>query len=151
MTDTTKSTNQFKDQAVAALQKIHLFNGLNKEECHLILDVSKLVKYKDKTVIFSEGDTGEYFLVVVLGKIDIVKAGMGCINQLSQGATCGELGILLDNNKRSASAMANGGVVLLKIRKSNLDSLLKSQPHTIAIVMRNLAGSLAQRIVELTQ
>ncbi len=150
MTGTTKSTEQFKDQAVAGLQKIYLFKGLNKVSCRSILDATSLVKYKDKEVIFSEGDNCEYFLVVVVGKVDIVIAGKGCVNQLSQGAVCGEFGILL-NTKRSASAIAKGGTVLLKIRKSDLRKMLDDQPRTVAVIMQNLAGTLAKQVIDLTK
>ena len=144
-----KLKEEFKEQAISSLQKLYLFKGLNRKTCCIFLDRFKLIKYKDKAVIFSEGDNCDYFLVIIAGKLDVVKVDIGCVNQLKQGNICGEFGILL-NQKRSASAISNGNTILLKIYIKDINNMMESHPKTIAIMMKNLAGSLAKQVIELT-
>ena len=138
-------SEEFKAEAVKVLQKIYLFRGLDESECRIILDVCKLIRYRDRKLIFSEGDFCNYFLVVVSGQIDILTSKKGCISALLQGEVLGEMGVLL-NHTRSASAMSMGDSVLLKIRKDDFRGLRKKEPRVMAILMHNVAHSLAERI-----
>ena len=55
------------------ISSISLFNGLSKEECK---NLSKIVEnrvYKRGELIFSEGDDGTGFYVVISGRVKIFK------------------------------------------------------------------------------
>ena len=73
-------------------------------------------RFSDKDVIFKEGAVGDWFYVILEGRVKIKKQtsrGLLTVDTLSEGNFVGEMAMLKQSNsKRTVSAVADGPVVL---------------------------------------
>jgi CRP-like cAMP-binding protein len=87
-----------------------------------------------------EGDTGDSMFIVFEGIVSIAKGGKE-IAKLEKGASLGEMA-LLDNEPRSADAVAKTDSVLLKINQDVFYELMESN----ADIMKQIIKLLTSRV-----
>ncbi|HIE05221.1 MAG TPA: cyclic nucleotide-binding domain-containing protein [bacterium (Candidatus Stahlbacteria)] len=109
------------------LKGVYLFKELKAEEMDLILSIAKEKKFDKDKVIFSEGEPGNAFYIIVSGSVRIstVVPGVGeeALAVLKPGEYFGEMA-LIDDAPRSASAIANENSLLISITKDDFLSLI---------------------------
>jgi CRP-like cAMP-binding protein len=107
--------------------------------------------FSDQDVIIKEGSTGDWVYVILEGRVKIKKQtprGALIIDTLSEGNFVGEMAMLKQNNSiRTASAVADGPVVLGLLDSVRLLQEWEAQPRRI----KKLISSLIQNIEETTQ
>jgi len=90
------------------LQSIPLFSELTNEEIDLILDNAREQRYPRGSIVFYEGDPGDFLMVVISGKVKVVLLGEGgqeiILAMLGPGNFFGEMAIL-ESAPRSATVM----------------------------------------------
>ena len=122
------------------LKTVDLFQEIPGELLSQVSKISKARPYEKDSVIFKEGDAGDSMFIVFEGIVSI-KKGSKEIAELKKGASLGEMA-LLDNETRSADAIAKEDSVLLKINQDVFYELMESN----ADIMRQIIKLLTSRI-----
>ena len=107
--------------------------------------------FSDKAVIIKEGSIGNWVYVILKGRVKIKKqtsGGLLIIDTLSEGDFVGKMAMLKQgNNTRTASAVADGPVVLGLLDSVRLAQEWEAQPTRI----KKLISNLIQNIEEVTK
>jgi len=106
-----------------AFSRVELFESLAFEKARELLLVAEVEHYKASDVIFSKGDRGDKFYVVMSGVVDIMVSGK-IITTYDVGGYFGEKSLLLDES-RTATATSRTDAKLLAIRKDEMLSLIR--------------------------
>ena len=105
-------------------------------------------RFSDKTVIITEGSIGEWVYVILEGRVKIKKQtsnGLLTVDTLSEGNFIGEMAMLKQSDsKRSASAVADGPVVLGVLDSVRLLQEWEAQPAKIKKLISNLIQNLEE-------
>jgi phosphoserine phosphatase RsbU/P len=99
------------------------------------------------TILFQEGDFGDCFYVVAAGQMEVVKAlGTAEERLLSisgPGEFIGEMSLMSQAGRRTASVRAGSHAKLLKLTRDEFETLLHRQPKLAYEMMRVLSARLA--------
>ncbi len=117
-------------QRVAALKKSHLFRGLDETQLTWIAGQFEEVHCTEKQVIYSQGDPADGFYFVFKGQVE-AKHKVNKVEKKDgafvQGDFFGE-GALLLRRKRSNTATALQGTVLLKLDSISFKRIVEKIP-----------------------
>jgi len=104
--------------------------------------------FSDKAVIIKEGSIGDWVYVILKGRVKIKKqtsGGLLTIDTLSEGNFVGEMAMLKQGNStRTASAVADGPVVLGVLDYVRLAKEWEAQPTRIKKLISNLIQNLEE-------
>ena len=133
------------------LSQIDLFNGLPQGHLRRVVDIGVEEQYRVGATIFSEGEPGDKFYLIVEGAVRIsrIVPGMGeeALAVLGPGEVFGEMA-LLDESPRSAGAIAHEKCRLLVITKDAFDDLLFLHKDLAYEVLWSCVRMLASRLRE---
>jgi len=118
------------------------YNILSDLELGSLAAISKACQYADGELIFSEGDEADSMYIVESGTvvISIEKSGKQvAVAELGKGSLFGEMA-LLNQDSRSATAMAMGDVKLFCIQQSEFRRLLEGN-HSLVDKLQSLIKS----------
>ena len=105
-------------------------------------------RFSDKAVIITEGSIGEWVYVILEGRVKIKKQtsrGLLTVDTLSEGNFVGEMAMLKQSNStRTASAVADGPVVLGILDSVRLLQEWEAQPAKIKKLISNLIQNLEE-------
>ena len=139
----TFGTDQKK--LVEELSETDFFSTFTFEEIALLMFCSEHIKCEASEMIFHEGDVGRQFFAIRKGKVKIKKEKSGKIlATLGPGEVFGEMSVL-DNQPRSASAIAATSTELFAFDGHRL---LDDFPHLSVKLLRYLARELSRRLRE---
>lgn len=130
------------------LKEIPLFEDLSSLD---ILTISKLLhlrQYKKNEVIFMENEPGESMYIVKSGSISITKKTdrkNKHLATLSKGAIFGEIS-LVDNDSRSATAIATEETLLYGFFRVDLMHLIDRNPRLASFILYQLSKVLGKRL-----
>ena len=120
------------------LKTVDLFQDIPGELLSQVSQISKAKNYDNGEIIFKDGDIGDSMFIVLEGKISITK-GDKEIALLDKGASLGEMA-LLDNENRSANAIAKDDSILLKINQDVFYELMESNADIMKQIIKLLTG-----------
>ena len=120
------------------LKTVDLFQDIPGELLSQVSQISKAKNYDNDEIIFRDGDVGDSMFIVLEGKISITK-GDKEIALLEKGASLGEMA-LLDNENRSANAIAKEDSILLKINQDVFYELMESNADIMKQIIKLLTG-----------
>jgi CRP/FNR family cyclic AMP-dependent transcriptional regulator len=106
----------------------------------LFTNVTDIERYEAGDVIFAAGDLGKTFYVVRAGSVALESDGQ-TIETVHEGGVFGEMA-LLDNEPRSAAAIAATDCELVAIDERYFRFLIGQTPFFAQTVMRVMAGRL---------
>lgn len=96
--------------------------------------------FHDGAAVFRPGEPGDCAYIVKTGKVEMIERG-NAVERLSQGEIFGELA-LLDNEPRTATAVACGPVELIPIDRALFSVLMRDDPDFALTIVHLLARSL---------
>ncbi|MCU0237646.1 MAG: cyclic nucleotide-binding domain-containing protein [Acidobacteria bacterium] len=147
--------NIFKERNEACLdtclllKKLPLFSGLRRGE---LREIDRLVhrrRFKEGEVIFWEGEPGVGMYIVQEGEVgiyrDFSKCGQKELARLRPGDFFGEMA-LLEDDCRSATAVAGGETQLVSLIHADLFDLINRKPQLGVKLLSTLANMLARRL-----
>lgn len=108
---------------------------------NLFRHATKTIAFKAGDTIFSEGDPGDTMFVIVSGKVDIFLAGRHMI-KLDEGDIFGEMALIEQDHRRSATVVAETDVTLANIDRERFTFLVHESPFFALDVMRTLSERL---------
>lgn len=132
----TKAFNilRYQERRIARLENrdtlkgLDFFKDFNDQDIEDIIAKSEFISFTEHDFIVNEGDIDQAFYIIAKGSVNIVKANKA-IATLQQGDCFGEVGFL-SSYKRTATVIANGNVLVLKINSVSIDSLaVETQLH----------------------
>jgi CRP/FNR family transcriptional regulator len=101
-------------------------------------------EYKDGDVIFKEGEPGDSMYIIHEGQVRIVKSVANketTLAVLKEGEFFGEMAII-DNEPRSASAVAQGEIKLIELDNKIFEEQIKNNPKIIMQILRKMSQRL---------
>ena len=127
------------------LKKVYLFGGLCDDEIGVIAAACSEVSFADGGIIFSEGERGSRFWIVMEGQVEIWKdfrprpgEGGELLAVGGKGHLFGEMA-LIDRKPRSATAVAVEPTKLLVLNEKLFDRMLVSNPDFARRMIRILS------------
>jgi phosphoserine phosphatase RsbU/P len=123
-----------------------LFEGLTTEEIENILRIGHVREYSTDTMLFNEGDPGDYFSIILEGQVDIIKF-MGTPEErllvvMGPGEFLGEMSLLHPDQKRTAGARTRTTFRQFEMTKEDFKMLLSEQPEVALRVMQEMSQRL---------
>jgi CRP-like cAMP-binding protein len=141
----SESFGNDQKKLVEELSKTDFFSTFTFEEIALLMFCSEHIKCEESELLFREGDVGRQFFAIRKGKVKIRKEKSGKIlATLGPGEVFGEMAVL-DNQPRSASAIAATPTELFAFDGHRL---LDDFPHLSVKLLRYLARELSRRLRE---
>jgi len=132
-------------EKITTLKKVDLFSNISSKNLYHVSQITEEVEFLEGEIIFSEGDFGDYMLVIAKGKVRIHK-GEKTIAEMGSGVCFGEMAIL-DGEPRSADATVIEDCILFKIKQRDFSQVLSIQND----VMMSIVKILTKRLRETTQ
>ena len=145
MSDTLKSFIEAnKDHLI-------LFKLLSDEDVGLVLPFLEMKQCAKGSVLFNEGDSGDYIGIIVSGKLDVkkqteFKGGQLIIASLKEGSFVGEMSLVNENEPRSATVEASEDSELIILKRESLDALSEKHPAIGIKILKGLNHVLAVRL-----
>ena len=133
----------------AILKKIPLFEGLNSAQLTKVAAITteRIVEVGEK--IFTEGQTGNEFFIIIEGRVRISKhvpgVGEEALAILDTGTYFGEMA-LVDDTPRSADAVAHTRCKLRVIKRDELDGLMFTDKDIAYTLLWTFVRTLAVRL-----
>lgn len=144
-------------------KKISVLNSFSDNEVRIFTKFLHRREFQPNEVIFKQGDSGYGFYFIFNGSVNIFSNHNPAsqdhgelIIRLEKRQYFGEMGLLEEFNRRSATIVAAENTTLLGIFKPDLESMLELYPvlgakflRETALIMANRMGQLTREIVTL--
>lgn len=130
------------DTKVDALAKAPLFAALSRQELGALAKVTEDLEVDEGKTLTREGDLGREFFVIVDGDVSVKKDGNE-IRRLGPGDFFGEIALIYDNARRTATVTAASPLRFFVLTRQSFRSLLEHQPEIEEKVMAALEERLA--------
>ena len=127
------------------LKSVDLFKAIPGEILSKIAQISKEIQIEIDDHIFNEGEHGDSLYIIISGKVNVIRKNQ-LITTLEQGSCIGEMA-LLDQEPRSADAVAIEDSILLKIDQEGFYELMSSN----ADIMKQIVMMLTRRVREMNK
>jgi CRP-like cAMP-binding protein len=139
------------DKLIQSLKGIPSLEKFHDRELRLLLQKSKIRKYRAGERIIKEGSTGAWIYILVYGKVDIVKDERVIASTDRRGELIGEMGAI-DGAARSASVIATAETVCLATDTRQIKRLSGDDRLAFGYILyRVFAETLAERLRITTQ
>lgn len=130
------------DLRIDDLKKIPIFSNLNENELKEIQPYLINEKFKKKQEIFSEGDSSDWFYILLSGKVKLTKTSSEgkeiIVELISPMDFFGALAVL-KGFPYPANAIAMEDSEIIKISKSNMLKIIDSFPNIMYEITSNLS------------
>jgi CRP-like cAMP-binding protein len=137
------------------LKRVFLFKDFSDDELKLLIDAGQERNYIAGQELFFSGQKADSFLLVLQGTVKLVKSSEEgdeiVLAQLASGEHFGEMGFLLHQAARTATAVVTESARVFEISYSNLAEVLEKNISLSAKFYRSLSRFLANRLAETTK
>jgi len=123
------------------LAKVPLFEGLTNKELREVSGLAARMKLSAGRELTRQGSTGQEFLVVLEGSVDVLIDGV-VVASPAPGECYGEVA-LLDDRPRTATVVATSDVTVDIIGRREFVEMLERQPQIAARLQQAMAAHLA--------
>lgn len=127
------------------LKSVPLFADLNDQELGFLAASGRRRKLPAKNVVFQEGETGDFLLIILSGKVKVFLSGSDgkefILTILGSGNYFGEMAIL-EAAPRSATVMTVEPCEFLVLNTKDLSDLLSKYPAIALKILKNLSQRL---------
>jgi CRP-like cAMP-binding protein len=129
------------------LRQVELFSGLSDAELRQIAETAVTLRRAKNQIIFDEGDSADFLLVLTKGRAKVVLVGDGAeeiiLNLIEPFRVLGEIA-LLDRSTRSARLAALEDCQFIKVPVTAFDALRNSNPAFAAKIIANVTATLRE-------
>ncbi len=114
------------------VQQVPILASLPSEELDRLSSTLAVRKFPSGTTLLREGERGEFFYIILVGSVEIIKS-LGTADERPLGTSgagdfVGEMSLLNANGLRMATVRATSEVELLEVPCGQFDALLKRYP-----------------------
>ncbi|HXU92121.1 MAG TPA: cyclic nucleotide-binding domain-containing protein [Gallionella sp.] len=133
----------------AMLENAHMFRDFEWNQIQTLSGYIQLYRAQPNTILFREGEKGDFMCVVLEGKLDIRKESQDGITKtvttVMPGRTLGEMA-MVDGEPRSATAVMVEPTVLAVLTQESFLNMLRDKPALAAKMLHKIAQLLSQRL-----
>jgi serine phosphatase RsbU (regulator of sigma subunit) len=126
------------------LARLPLFESLPRAELDGLAATMRVVDLAPDTMLFSEGDQGDCFYIVLEGRVHVLRSMEGgrerVMSVRSAGDFIGEMSLLNRDGMRTASVRAEEPTRLWEMPHIQFDTLVRSQPQLAYELARVLSA-----------
>jgi len=138
-----------KESIMNVVKGLPFFDSFEEDEVRMFTQYLSLRQVEEGTVLFTEGEMGDYLFFVIDGMVEVSLTGDGkkhrIIANFGPGASVGEMA-LLDDYERSATVRAATPCEILILTKYKFDKILGEHPPTGIKVLKGLAKNISLRL-----
>lgn len=116
------------DDKATALGRAPLFKDLSRAELVALAKVTEDLEVEEGKVLAREGEIGQEFFVIVDGEVSVSKGGQE-IRRLSPGDFFGEIALIWDSPRRTATVTAAAPLRFFVLTRQSFRSLISHQPE----------------------
>lgn len=144
----------------AVLRETILFRDLSDRELRVIEEIIHVRRYLPGEQVFRQNEVGVGMYIIVKGRIEIFVNDLNApsdesreifITQLTPGDFFGELSLVEENGRRTASAIARDETTLVGFFKPDLMQIVSRNPLIGNRIVLRLAEVLGKRLKETTE
>lgn len=138
-----------------------LFQDLSSKELKFVTNIVHLRKYREREVIFHHGEAGVGMYIIAEGSVNITIEDSHAesdadhneiiITKLGEGDFFGEISLIEENGRRSATATALEKTTLIGFFKPDLFEILERNPRAGIKISLRLCEVLSRRLKETTE
>lgn len=137
----------------------YLFETLTKSELKFVKEMVHVRNYRPGEVVFRQGEIGVGMYLIATGSIDILVEDIPSdrpekqtvfVTRLGPGDFFGELSLVEENGRRTATAVASVETTLIGFFKPDLLEIVERNPSTGVKIVTRLAEVLGKRLKETT-
>lgn len=138
-------------------KKISVLSSFTDNEVRLFTKFLHRREFMTNETVFKQGDSGYGFYFIFSGAVNVYSNQLGTeelgdlVIRLEKRQYFGEMGLLEEFNRRSATIVAAENTVLLGIFKPDLEKMLEIYPVLGAKFLRETALIMANRMGQLTR
>jgi CRP/FNR family transcriptional regulator, cyclic AMP receptor protein len=140
---------QFAPQIHALIPKCTLLENFSSAEVKLLTQFMHVYRAGNGMEVLSEGDGGDFMLILIEGKVDVHKRDRRNTPQLlatvEAGRSLGEMS-MIDGEARFATCTAVGTVIIAVLDREALARIIIEQPLLGAKILMELVLMLSQRL-----
>ncbi len=142
-----------------SLKKNILFQDLQFQELKLVQKIINVRHYRPGEIIFKQGEVGVGMYIILSGVVNIYVEELQAqtsapvttlVIQLKEGDFCGELALVENEGRRSASASAQEESVLIGFFKPDLIEIIERSPSAGVKILMRLGEVLGARLRQTT-
>jgi CRP/FNR family cyclic AMP-dependent transcriptional regulator len=140
---------QFSAQIHALIPRCLLLENFAPAEVRLLSHFMSVYRAGPGAEIIREGDAGDFMLMLVEGKVEVLKrdrrSGQQRIAEVESGKTLGEMS-MIDGEPRFATCVATEPALVAVLTRENLARIIVEQPMLGAKILMELVLMLSQRL-----
>ncbi len=152
-----KIVKRSEKDITTVLKENTLFQDLTYKEIKLVSNIIHVRKYRRDEAVFRQGEIGFGMYIIISGSIDITLEDPSMesfdddihetiLTNLRNGDFFGELSLIEENGRRTATARANRNTVLIGFFKPNLLEMIERAPKAGVKITMRLSQVLGQRL-----
>lgn len=139
-----------RDRLCGLMEEVPFFSGYTWPELQTLAGYFEASSHVEVgTVLFREGDPGNFLCVVVRGAVDVVKEDhqglLHVVTSVNAGKTLGEMA-LVDDEPRSATARVTQAAELLMLSKERFALLGEKHPGLALRFVFTIARLISKRL-----
>ena len=127
-------------QKIAALQRIPLFDGLDKKEFQFLASLVTEVAVRDGTKLVTQGELGREAMIIEEGTAKVIRDGVE-IDTMGPGDFFGEMS-LVHHQPRNADVVATSDMIVLDMNAREFATMLDSYPEVAVKILRTVVARL---------
>jgi CRP/FNR family transcriptional regulator, cyclic AMP receptor protein len=131
------------DERIEILRKVPLFDGLSDKELTAVANAVKERRFDTGDTVVGEGEGGVGFFVIADGSARVEARGQRRAT-LGPGASFGEVALLDEGGRRTASVIAESPLRLFGLTAWQFTPLLEQHPEIAVKVAKMLARRLRE-------
>ncbi len=145
----TPDTIRSFDRIEHILSELTFFEQFSHDEIFNFANQLSLRSFPTQSVLFEEGDIGDYLFFIVSGQIEVRLESHSNTNlvlaRFGPSSSIGEMS-LIDDYPRSATIIVSKPSELLILSRKRLDTICEDNPRTGLKFMKGLAKTLSSRL-----
>lgn len=138
------------------LKENYIFKILSPPELKFVRSLIHVRQFQPGEPIFKQGEFGVAMYIVMKGHVNVMvdevtddqNIRQVFVTRLQRGDFFGELALVEQGGKRTATAVAADEVSLLEFLKSDLSEVVERNPRTAVKILSRLAEVLGRRLKE---
>ncbi len=131
------------------LEDAHMFRDLEWPQIEALANYIQLYRADPGTVLFQEGDKGDFMCIVLEGKLEVRKEDNKRIDKtvstVAMGRSLGEM-TMVDGEPRSATAVVVEESMLAVLTQENFKLIMQDRPALAVKLLYKIAQSISQRL-----
>ncbi len=130
------------------IRELDLFGDIGDDIVEEMMGVMETRSYQAGDTVFREGDSADYFYILVTGAVNLYMGGVSnaAFSALKQGDAFG-WSSLAGRGTYSATVECAEPSKLYRINKYELDRVLRRHPSTGMLFYKRLAGLVGERVI----